>query len=143
MVNSKSLSNLRPFRRGQSGNPGGLPKGKPKISAALLRFMVMPVEVFLAFEPRTVAEGLAKTLMEIALSSNPSAALRAIKEIADRTEGKPGRAIYLHHGDGEITITYEKWQPPQLELEPGDNFDHRRGVLIPTADEDDEIATVA
>ena len=143
MVNSKSLNNLRPFRRGQSGNPGGLPKGKPKISAALLRLMAMPVEVFLAFEPRTVAEELAKTLMEIALGDNASAALRAFIEIADRTEGKPGRAIYLHHGDGEITITYDKWQPPQLELESGDVFDEQLGVLIPAAVEDDEIATVA
>ena len=131
MVNPKSLNNLRLFRRGQSGNPGGLPKGKPKISAALLRFMAMPVEVFLAFEPRTVAEELAKRLMVIALSGKASAALRAIIEIADRTEGKPGRAIYLHHGNGEITITYDKWQPPQLELERGDVFDEQSGVLIP------------
>jgi hypothetical protein len=143
MVNSKSLSNLRPFRRGQSGNPGGLPKGKPKISAALLRFMVMPVEVFLAFEPRTVAEELAKTLMEIALGDNANAALLAIKEIADRTEGKPGRAIYLHQGNGEITITYDKWQPPQLELEPGDAFDSERGVLIPASTEENESTAVA
>lgn len=26
MINSKSLDNLRPFKKGRSGNPGGLPK---------------------------------------------------------------------------------------------------------------------
>lgn len=139
MINSKSLDNLRPFKKGKSGNPGGLPKGTPKISTALVRFLAMPPRIFQNYKPRSVAEELAKNLIEIALCDNPSAALRATIVIFDRVEGKPAKSIYLHHGNGEITIEYENgWQPPQVEIERGDVWDDQRGVLYPAGSVDEE-----
>jgi hypothetical protein len=139
MVNSKSLDNLRPFLKGRSGNPGGLPKGQPKIGPALVRFLAMPPRIFRNFKPRSVAEELAKNMIELAMSDRASVALRACKEVFDRVEGKPGTATYLHHADGEITIEYVKdWRPPQVEIERGDVWDDQRGVLYPAGSIDEE-----
>ena len=144
MINSKSLDNLRPFKKGQSGNPGGLPKGTPKIVPALVRFLAMPPRIFRNYRPRSVAEEIAHKLIEIALSDHPSAALRATIVICDRTEGKPVKSIYHHHGNGEITIEYENdWQPPQVEMERGDVWDEQAGVLYPAGSCDEEAAEVA
>src|SRR5205085_4142874 len=97
MINSKSLNNLRPFRKGKSGNPGGLPKGQPKIGPALVRFLAMPPSIFHNYKPRSVAEELAKRMIELALDKRAGVAIRAFKDVADRVEGKPGTATYLHH----------------------------------------------
>lgn len=132
MVNPKSLNNLRPFKKGESGNPGGLPKGTAKIGPALLRFMAMPLRIFYNYKPRSVAEEIAKNLLVMAMSDRASVALRAIKEVANRTEGKPGYATYLHYPDGEVTLVYEDgWQPPQLELERGDVWDEEERLFYP------------
>lgn len=132
MVNAKSLDNLRPFKKVQSGNPGGRPKDMPKIVPALVRFLAMPPRIFDNYKPRSVAEEIAHKLIEIALSDHPSAALRATVIIADRVEGKPVKSIYHHHGNGEITIEYENdWQPPQIEMERGDVWDDEKRVLYP------------
>jgi Family of unknown function (DUF5681) len=144
MVNSKSLGNLRPFRKGQSGNPGGLPKGTPKIVPALVRFLAMPSRIFRNYKPRSVAEEIAHRFIEIALCDNASAALRATVVIFDRTEGKPAKSIYHHHGNGEITIEYENgWQPPQVEIERGDVWDEQTGLLYPAGSCDEDAAEVA
>lgn len=139
MVNSKSLDNLRPFKKGRSGNPGGLPKGTPKISTALVRFLAMPPRILHNYKPRSVAEELAKRMLELALDERPGVAIRAFIVIADRTEGKPGKSVYHHHGDGEITIEYvNDWRPPQLEVERGDVWDDQAGVLYPAGSFDVE-----
>ena len=139
MINSKSLDNLRPFKKGRSGNPGGLPKGTPKISTALVRFLAMPPRIFRNFKPRSVAEELAKKMIEFAMSDRAGVAIRACKDVCDRVEGKPGTATYLHHGNGEITIEYVKdWRPPQVEIERGDVWDDQRGVLYPAGSVDEE-----
>ena len=141
MVNPKSLDNLRPFKKGQSGNPGGLPKGQPKISAALARFLVMPCRIFDNYKPRSVAEQIAWNMIEMALSSNASHALRATRFVIDRVEGKVGYATYVHYPNGETVLTYDDWQPPKIELERGDVWDEQQGVLYPAgtiADDDKE-----
>jgi uncharacterized protein DUF5681 len=140
MVNPKSLSNLRPFKKGQSGNPGGLPKGTPKISTALVRFLAMPPRIFHNYKPRSVAEEIAKRMIELAIDGRPSVAIRASVAVADRTCGKVGYATYLHYPNGEIRITYDDWQPPELELERGDVIDSESGVLYPAGSLSDEDA---
>jgi hypothetical protein len=143
MTNPKSLANLRPFKKGESGNPGGLPKGTPKLGPALVRFLAMPPRIFQNFKPRSVAEELAKKMIELALDGRAGVAIRAFKEIADRTDGKPGFATYLHHSDGNVTVTYEDWQPPRLELERGDLFDSQRGILYPAGSLEEDTEEVA
>jgi len=76
------------------------------------------------YKPRSVAEDMAKRMIELALDERPGVAIRAFILVADRTEGKPGKSVYHHQGDGEITIEYvNDWRPPQLEVERGDVFD--------------------
>src|SRR5205085_4150109 len=138
MVTSKSLDNLRPFKKGRSGNPGGLPKGNPRIGPSLVRFLSMPPRIFRNYKPRSVAEELAKRMIELAIDGRAGVALRAFKDVCDRVEGKPGTATYLHHGNGEITIEYVKdWRPPQVEIERGDVWDDQRGVLYPAGSVDE------
>ena len=92
----------------------------------------MPTRILRNYQPRSVAEEIAKNLIEIALSDNASAALRATVVIFDRVEGKPAKSIYHHYGNDEITIEYENdWQPPQIELERGDVWDDEKGILYP------------
>jgi hypothetical protein len=89
-----SLKNLVPFKRGQSGNPGGTRKGTPKISTALAKLLAMSLEDFDKFKPVNVAEELALELVNQAQSGKPAVTLAAIKEITDRTEGRaPMRVI--------------------------------------------------
>jgi hypothetical protein len=129
------------FQKSKSGNPGGLPKGQPNVSAALVRFLAMPIRIFDNFKPRSVAEELAKRMLEIAIDGKASAMIRAFKEICDRTEGKPGCATYVHYPNEEIEIVYEgDWRPPQVELEKGDFNNEETGALYPAGslDEGDE-----
>ena len=75
------------FKKGQSGNPKGFPKGGEKLAYALRRLLAMPCEDFDRYRPRTGAEELAKRLI-IKASSNGPGWLRAVRLICDRTEGK-------------------------------------------------------
>ena len=75
------------FKPGECGNPNGRPK-RTKLSDAL-------IEKLAAMMPdapeETIAEGVARVLIEKALSGD----VQAIREIGDRTEGKPPRKIEL------------------------------------------------
>jgi len=78
----RNTSGLIPFRPGQSGNPGGRPKKLP-ITDALRRILSRRIP---AKDPRSaIGEDLiALALIRKALKGD----LRAIAEVADRTEGK-------------------------------------------------------
>jgi hypothetical protein len=76
------------FKKGQNGNPKGFPKGEEKLACALRRLLVMPLERFDRYKPRTNAEEIAKKLILIASEDDTSKGVRAAKFIADRTEGK-------------------------------------------------------
>ncbi len=84
----RSLANLRPFRKGQSGNPKGRPKSIT-LSEAYRRELakVDPNDE----QKRTFAEVLAGQTILKAKGGD----VAAIKEIADRTEGKAKQSITL------------------------------------------------
>jgi hypothetical protein len=84
---AKQLANLKPFQPGVSGNPAGRPK-KALLSDALRRQLA---EVMLGAPERTIAEVIARALIKEAVGGN----VQAIREIGDRTEGKPAQAIAL------------------------------------------------
>lgn len=73
------LANLRPFKPGQSGNPGGRPKGKSL--TALLRERLDEVDPATG---KTIAEMVVEGWVNAARDGN----VPAIKEALDRTEGK-------------------------------------------------------
>ncbi|HET9530513.1 MAG TPA: DUF5681 domain-containing protein [Blastocatellia bacterium] len=76
------------FKKGQSGNPKGFPRGGEKLAYALRRLLAMPLDDFDRYRPRTGAEEIAKQLIIIACEEDSPACVRAAKFIADRTEGK-------------------------------------------------------
>lgn len=75
------------FPKGISGNPSGRPK-LTKLTEALREQLA---EEMPNAPDRTVAEAIARALIKEAVTGN----VLAIREIADRTEGKPKQAIDL------------------------------------------------
>jgi hypothetical protein len=81
---AKRLANLKPFKKGQSGNPAGRPK-----SITLSEAMRNELAKILPGTEQTFAEIIASKLVKAAALGNVLAA----KEIADRTEGRPKQAL--------------------------------------------------
>lgn len=71
-----------PFVQGQSGNPGGKPKERPFRDALMM-------EIAKAGEDRKALRAVAAKLLEKAEQGD----IQAIKEIADRMDGKVPQAI--------------------------------------------------
>lgn len=82
------------FKKGASGNPGGLPKGTTKLSIAYQKQLAQPVPN----DPhgRIFAEAIAFSVCVAAARGDISAA----REIADRVEGKARQAL-----DIEMALT--------------------------------------
>jgi hypothetical protein len=75
------------FKKGETGNPSGRPK-LTRLSEALREQLA---EAMPNAPERTVAEAIARTLIREAISGN----VQAIREIGDRTEGKPMQKVDL------------------------------------------------
>ena len=75
--------NPHAFRQGESGNPQGRPK-RTKLGEALLAQLAET-----GANEQTIAERVAQALVKEALAGN----VQAIREIGDRTEGKPRQTI--------------------------------------------------
>lgn len=73
------------FPKGQSGNP----KGRPKLTRLTDALREQLAETNPDAPEETIAEQIARALIKEAKSGN----VLAIREIADRTEGKPKQAI--------------------------------------------------
>jgi hypothetical protein len=83
----KRLSNLKPFKPGQSGNPAGRPKSVTLSEAIRLQLAKKVSDG----SDYTYAEAIAQVLCVAAVKGNVNAA----REIADRTEGKPKQSVDL------------------------------------------------
>jgi Family of unknown function (DUF5681) len=79
------IENLKPFKKGQSGNPGGRPKSR-LLSEAYKR--LLETEVGKGKNAKTVAELIAEKMGKEARAGKVNAA----SELADRVEGKPRQA---------------------------------------------------
>jgi hypothetical protein len=75
------------FPKGETGNPNGRPK-LTKLTEALREQLA---EEMPNAPERTVAEAIARALIKEAVSGN----VQAIREIGDRTEGKPMQKVDL------------------------------------------------
>jgi hypothetical protein len=76
----------RQWKPGQSGNPAGRPPGKPYLSDALRRLLEAAPEKL---------DGIAEVLLLLAMKGD----LGAIRELWDRTEGKPQASVRVE-GEG-------------------------------------------
>jgi hypothetical protein len=107
------------FKPGQSGNPGGLPKGTPKVKVALMDLLALEPEKFRTFKPETVAEGLALKQVSRALGWNDTPvkdAINATEKIADRTEGRPTQRQEITGKDGKPLIDDQSRAEAAIEL---------------------------
>jgi hypothetical protein len=93
----KQLQNLKPFPKGISGNPAGRPK-KALLSDALRRQLA---EALPNAPEKTIAEVIARALIREAVSGN----VQAIREIGDRSEGKPAQAIAI-----DLDVQVNDWR---------------------------------
>jgi len=93
------IAGLVPFKPGQSGNPGGLPQGTPKVSVAYQKLLALSAEQLANFKPATVAEAIA--YRQIGSAVFGAQALPSAIEITDRTEGKAPQTI-KHEDVSEI-----------------------------------------
>ena len=75
------------FKKGETGNPSGRPK-LTRLSEALREQLA---EAMPSASESTVAEEIARILIREAISGN----VQAIREIGDRTEGKPLQSLDL------------------------------------------------
>jgi hypothetical protein len=73
------------FPKGETGNPNG----RPKLTLLSEALRVKLAEAAPELPERTVAEIISNALVEEAFKGN----VQAIREIADRTEGKPKQSI--------------------------------------------------
>ncbi len=85
---ARQVAGLKPFQKGQSGNPAGRPK-----SAILSNAIRKKLNEIDETDPqgRTYAEVLAEQLIMKAKTGD----VQALREIADRTEGKARQSIML------------------------------------------------
>jgi hypothetical protein len=82
--------NLKPFKKGQSGNPNGRPKKLPQLDKLLADVLGEEKDGI------TAAEAILKKLRQMAAQGN----LRAAEILLDRGYGKPRQAV-----DNTVTIT--------------------------------------
>jgi hypothetical protein len=80
-------SNLKPWKPGQSGNPGGRPKK---------RILDEHLSEMLEANDGEDAKAIARVLIEKAKDGE----LRAVQLIAERTQGRPTQAVELSGIDG-------------------------------------------
>src|SRR5438270_10451306 len=94
---------LRPFKPGQSGNPGGRPK-KPMVDRML--------EEALTSNDSETAKIIAGKLIDKAQKG----ILAAIKLIAERTEGRPQKNALDTQQKADVQLTKEQIQARLAEL---------------------------
>lgn len=82
---SQCLANLRPYGRGQTGNPGGRPKGSVSLTTVLRKVLK---EVVNPSNRKTRAEELVRQCLRFAIAGDPQFA----KIIWDRSDGTPASA---------------------------------------------------
>ncbi len=92
--NSRTALVRYQFKPGQSGNPGGMPKGTPRVDAAYRRLLEMTPEELAVWEPRTGAEILAAEQFKRACNPKAKQTLSYAERISDRTDGPIIRKIH-------------------------------------------------
>jgi hypothetical protein len=106
------IENLKPFKKGKSGNPNGRPKGSPNTKTRLqnLLSLVQKVENKITGEEEdlTVAEQMDIAIVNKAMLGD----VKAYEQILDRLEGKTTQTIDLNN-NVKGSIPLEQWIKPK------------------------------
>lgn len=102
-----NTENLKSFRKGQSGNPAGRPVGSRNVSTVLANMLaeIAPDVVVEASFVKDISKGLKQaTIADAAAARIVYQAIVkgdswALKELLDRTEGKPKERLQISHND--------------------------------------------
>lgn len=103
--------NLKPFKKGQSGNPFGLPKGTRHFAtianAILDTLTVLDVGEGVKIE-MTRREAMAYRLIKDAIESeDPAARVRAARELLDRIDGKAKQTLDIEAAiESDVKTSY-------------------------------------
>jgi hypothetical protein len=81
------------FKPGQSGNPGGMRKGTPRVDATYKRLLERTPEELAVWEPRNGAEILTAEQFKRACNPNAKQTLTYAERITDRTDGPVIRKV--------------------------------------------------
>jgi hypothetical protein len=104
------------FKKGETGNPNGRPKKSKLFETALM------MELKEAGEDMPALRKIARNLIAIASGDNPlKDPLPAIKEFADRMDGKVPQGIADENGDSTNKLVLEvMWKARNSNPEPSD-----------------------
>ena len=100
---AKRLANLKPFKKGQSGNVRGRPKKEYSLTS-LMKEMIEEVDPNDKCK-RTWKEQLVIATFKNAIKGNAA----ALREVYERTDGKvPTPTVDASEGPVEIIVTYDR-----------------------------------
>lgn len=100
---------LRPFRRGESGNPSGMKKGTKHFSTIIKKLLEETINVTVNGVTFQVTRAEALMLEKFRLATNSpfdAVRLRAIMDIEDRIDGKPTSALPDGAQDGDDVYVF-------------------------------------
>jgi hypothetical protein len=86
---SGTPENLRPFKPGQSGNPGGRPKGRSVTSR--LRRLLRKAELPAEGDGKLLLDRIAETIIKKSLEGNH----KFVTTLLERTEGKVKATLHV------------------------------------------------
>jgi len=100
---NRGSSNLKPFRKGQSGNPSGRPKTPESVKAAFSDLMPVALNAL-----RSVLDGTDE-------DARTADRIKAAEIVFDRNLGKPVPSIDADMQDGGATVDTSKLTEEQRE----------------------------
>lgn len=107
-----SLANLRPYKKGQSGNAKGTPG--PKITPRMERMLDMPLAEFFRIEYKTAADAVAGAYVLEAMMSGFD---KSRQELIERIDGKVPNVMQADITTRKIeTVVVEDHTPKGLRL---------------------------
>lgn len=131
------------FKKGQSGNPQGRPKGSCNFSTDLKDTLKEPVRLTKGGKPKTVSTQLATLwrLREKALAGDARSLDRYIELARTYNDEEIAAAVKLSQSDAEILEAYNEQQLRRAEeAPPDDNNDARDDAAsdAPEPEDDDD-----
>lgn len=98
-VNPKSLENLKPFVKGQSGNPYGRKKGVATLTTQLK--LLLEQDIQFTIKGSQITKSGVQWVLDSLIKKAAKGDISAIKEVFDRVEGKAKQSIDLGNKEGE------------------------------------------